>query len=105
FAVRVDRCRDKTRLVLLLGGGVEGQLLHLTNPREDRFFSTRPLFHRYQSRLAEVRSVRRWGGPKRDSPGTTAAWPSHERARPNPCLPNSSQRQVGAGSEGTVRSR
>src|SRR5262245_56993852 len=49
-----------------LGGRVEGQLPHLTNPRENRFFSTRPLFHRYQSRLAEVCFVQRWGGPKRE---------------------------------------
>jgi hypothetical protein len=35
----------------LLGGWLEGPLLHLTNPRENRFLSTRPLFYRYQSRL------------------------------------------------------
>jgi hypothetical protein len=32
-----------------MAGGVEDQLLHLTNPRENRFFSTRSLFHRYHS--------------------------------------------------------
>src|SRR5437660_12442555 len=35
-----------------LGGRVEGQLPHLTNPRENRFVSAGPLFHRYQSRWA-----------------------------------------------------
>jgi hypothetical protein len=34
-----------------LGVGVEGQLLHLTNPKENRFCSTRPLFHRYHRSL------------------------------------------------------
>jgi hypothetical protein len=29
---------------------VEGQLPHLTNPRENRFCSAGPLFHRYHSR-------------------------------------------------------
>src|SRR5262249_2066554 len=48
----------------LSGGRAEGQLLQPTNPRENRFFSTRPLFHRYQSRLAEVPPVPRRGGPK-----------------------------------------
>jgi hypothetical protein len=33
----------------LMGGGIEDQLLHLTNPRENRFFSTSSLFHRYHS--------------------------------------------------------
>jgi hypothetical protein len=34
-----QRSPDTTWLVLLLGGWVEGQLLHLTNPRENRFSS------------------------------------------------------------------
>src|SRR5262249_32145250 len=44
--------------VLLSGGWVEGQLLQPTNPRENRFCSAGPLFHRYHSRLRRAACAR-----------------------------------------------
>jgi hypothetical protein len=73
-----------------LGGWVEAQLLHLTNPRENRFFSTRPLFHRYQRFNEKWVGVwgargcakpRPWAFPPRGRPGR-AAPVVHEFAGP-----------------------
>jgi hypothetical protein len=41
-------------LVLLLGGWVEDQLLHLTNPKENRFFSTSYSFIDTNARIVHV---------------------------------------------------